>query len=478
MDLTKLKAHELIKGYENRDFSCLEVTESYLKNIKDKDENINAYITVTEELAINNAKKIDRKFENREEMGILAGVPLAIKDNISVKDVRMTCASKILENFISPYDSTVSENINHQDGILLGKVNMDEFAMGATTRTSNFGATKNPLDFNLVPGGSSGGSAAAVAGFEAALAVGTDTGGSTRQPAAFCGIVGFKPTYGTVSRFGVSSMANTFDTVGSMGRDVEDSHLLIKALAGKDAKDATSVKNSSIFEEVDYEADDNLNKMKIAVPVEYLDMDLNPTVKNNFLKTIEIMKSQGAIVEEVSLKSLKYTIQTYHILVNGEISSNMARFDSLRYGRRTSKEYSSYEEMYKKSRAEGFGDEVKKRIMVGTHILSLDLANEYYYKALKVRSLIKNEYEKIFKNYDLIISPTAPNLPFELDSNMTPVEIYQSDLFTIPANMAGCPSINVPFKSEHFPTGILLTASRFNDIKCIKAAAGFERSMK
>lgn len=478
MDLTKLKAHELISGYENRDFTCREVTEAYIKNIKDKEPEINAYITTTEELAIESAKKIDRKFENREEVGILAGVPIAVKDNVALKGVRMTSASKILENFISPYNSNVAEKLIDADGVILGKVNMDEFAMGSTTRTSNFGYTKNPLNTKLVPGGSSGGSAAAVAGFEACVAIGTDTGGSTRQPAGFCGIVGFKPTYGSVSRFGIASMANTFDTVGSMGRDVEDAHLLMKAIAGRDNRDATSVSNKSIFDEIDYNSDSNLSGMRIAVPVEYLNMQLNPIVKDHFNKTIELLKDAGAIVEEISLKSLDYTIQTYHILVNGEIASNLARFDSLRYGHRTDKQYSSYEEMFKKSRAEGFGNEVKKRIMVGTHILSLDLANEYYYKALKVRTLIKEEYEKTFKNFDLILSPTAPTLPFELDSNMTPVEMYQSDLFTIPANMAGCPSISVPFTKAEFPTGMLLTAKRFDDIKCFKAAAGFERSMR
>lgn len=478
MDLTNLKAHELIAGYENKDFSCLEVTQAYLKNIKEKDGKINAFITVTDELAIESAKKIDRKFENREEKGILAGVPIAVKDNIAIKNVKMTCASKILENFISPYDSNVAEKLYEADGIIIGKTNMDEFAMGATTRTSYFGYTKNPLDTKLVPGGSSGGSAAAVSGYEAAVAVGTDTGGSTRQPAGFCGIVGFKPTYGTISRYGVSSMANTFDTVGSMGRDVQDAHILIKAMAGRDQKDATSVENKSIFEPVDYEAADYLKDKKIAVPKEYLEMDLNPLVMKNFLETINILKSAGAQIEEVSLKSLEYTIQTYHILVNGEIASNLARFDSLRYGHRTNENYSSYEEMFKKSRAEGFGDEVKKRIMVGTHILSLDVANEYYYKALKVRTLIKTEYEKVFKDFDLILSPTAPTLPFELNSNMTPVEMYQADLFTIPANMSGCPSISIPFKNGEFPTGIMLTASRFNDIKCIKAGIGFERRVK
>ncbi|WBW50615.1 Asp-tRNA(Asn)/Glu-tRNA(Gln) amidotransferase subunit GatA [Peptoniphilus equinus] len=478
MDLTHLKAHELIKGYENRDFTCTEVTQAYLDVIKAKEQDINAYITVTDNLALSRAQYVDSMYENREEQGLLAGVPLAIKDNVAVKDVKMTAASKILENFIAPYNSTLTEKVNEAGAIILGKANMDEFAMGATTRSSYFGATKNPLDPKLIPGGSSGGSAAAVSGFEACLAVGTDTGGSTRQPAGFNGIVGFKPTYGSVSRFGIASMANTFDTVGSFGRDVEDAHLLMQVMAGRDMKDATSIDNPSLTKPIDFENGAYLKDIKVAVPKVYLNMELDSVVKSAFDSTIALLKDAGATVDVVDLENLEYTIQVYHILVNSEIASNMSRFDSLRYGHRTQRPYSSYEEMFKFSRSEGFGDEVKKRIMVGTHILSLDAKSNYYQKALQVRTLIKKGFDDVFKNYDLILSPSAPILPIPLDSTMSDVEIYQSDLFTIPANMAGCPSISVPYTGGSFPVGMLLTADRLRDDMCFKAASEMERRLK
>lgn len=481
MSLTKLKAHELIEGYENRDFSCEEVTREYLENIKTEDADLNAYVTVCAEDSIAQAKKIDNKFSNREDMGLLAGVPIGVKDNIAVKGVNMTCSSKMLEDFIIPYDSVVSERIKTQDGIILGKTNMDEFAMGASTKSSYFGVTKNPLDKTLVPGGSSGGSAAALAGGECALSVGTDTGGSTRQPASFCGLVGIKPTYGSIPRYGISTMANTFDQVGTFGRDVEDAVILLKALEGRDERDATSVGNSSIQEEFDFKNIEKsiefLKGVKIAVPKLYMDMKLDERIKSDFDESIEVLKEKGAIIDYVEIESLKYVLETYHILVNGELAPNMARFDGIRYGHRT-KDYENIEELYRNTRAEGFGDEVKRRIMIGTHILSLDLAEDYYYKALKVRTIIKNDYDKAFEKYNFILSPTVPLLPFKIEREMSPVESYQTDLFTIPANMTGCPSISIPMpKVDGLSVGIALTANRFKDNDLIKAALGFERSV-
>ena len=482
MKLTELKATDLIKGYENRDFSCEEVTKVYLDNIKEKEDEINAYVTVMEKEAIENAKKVDEKYRNREEMGLLAGVPVGVKDNIAVKDVLMTCSSKMLENFTVPYDSVVSERLKKEDSVIIGKTNMDEFAMGSTTKTSYFGVSKNPLDTSLVSGGSSGGSAAALAAEECALAVGTDTGGSTRQPASFCGLVGIKPTYGTIPRYGVSTMANTFDQVGSFGKDVEDAVLLLKALEGRDERDATSTGNISIREEIDFsnseKAVEYLKNLKIAIPKLYMDMQLNDRVREDFEKAIATFKDKGAKIEVVEMDSIKNVIETYHILVNGEISSNMARFDSLRYGHRTEK-YDTYEEMFRKSRQEGFGDEVKRRIMLGTHILSLDLAEDYYYKALKVRTLIKEDYDRVLKDFNMVLCPTVPVLPFKIEENMSAVEMYQADLFTIPANMIGAPSISVPMpKVDGLSVGMELTGRRFKDSEIIKAALGFERSVK
>lgn len=482
MKLTELKATDLIKGYENRDFSCEEVVREYLKNIDEKEKEINAYVTVMAEDAIESAKKVDEKYQNREELGILAGIPVGVKDNIAVKNVKMTCSSKMLENFVVPYDSVVSERLKKEDSVIIGKTNMDEFAMGATTKTSYFGVSKNPLDTSLVAGGSSGGSAAALGAEECALAVGTDTGGSTRQPASFCGLVGIKPTYGSVPRYGISTMANTFDQVGSFGKDVEDAYLLLKALSGKDKRDATSTGNISLTDNIDFSNDEKaveyLKDLKIAIPQMYMDMNLNSRVKDDFNKAIDVFKEKGAQIEIVEMDSIKNVIETYHILTNGEIASNMARFDSLRYGHRT-KEYDTYEEMFKKSRSEGFGDEVKRRIMIGTHILSLDLAEDYYYKALKVRTLIKEEYEKIFKDFNMVLCPTVPVLPFKIDEEMSPVEMYQADLFTIPANMTGSPAISIPMpKLDGLSVGIELTGRRFKDQEIIKAALGFERSVK
>ncbi|EFI42580.1 Asp-tRNA(Asn)/Glu-tRNA(Gln) amidotransferase subunit GatA [Peptoniphilus sp. oral taxon 386] len=482
MKLTKLKAHELIDGYKNRDFSCEEVTREYLSVIEREEADLNAYVTVCDESAIKEAKEVDRKFMNREEVGILSGVPIGVKDNIAVKNILMTCSSKMLENFIVPYDSVISERIKSNGGVIIGKTNMDEFAMGASTKTSYYGVSKNPLDRTLVSGGSSGGSASALAGEECALAVGTDTGGSTRQPASFCGLVGIKPTYGSIPRYGVATMANTFDQPGAFGKDVEDAVLLLKALEGRDERDATSVGNPSIREEFNFKNTDEvisyLKNMKIAIPSLYMNMKLNDRVKADFDKAINVFKNAGAIIDIVDMSSLKYVIETYHILVNGEIAPNMARFDGLRYGHRT-ENYDTFEEMYRKSRAEGFGDEVKRRIMIGTHILSLDLAEDYYYKALKVRTLIKNEFDEVFKSHNLVMCPTVPVLPFKIEDNMSPVEMYQADLFTIPANMTGCPSISIPMpKIDGLSVGIELTANRFKDNEMIKAALGFERSVK
>lgn len=482
MKLTELKATDLIKGYENRDFSCEEVVKAYLDNIHEKEGEINAYVTVMEEEAIKSAKKVDEKYRNREELGLLAGIPVGVKDNIAVKNIKMTCSSKMLEDFIVPYDSVVSERLKKEDSVIIGKTNMDEFAMGSTTKTSYFGVSKNPLDTSLVSGGSSGGSAAALGAEECALAIGTDTGGSTRQPASFCGLVGIKPTYGSIPRYGVATMANTFDQVGTFGKDVEDATLLLKALEGRDERDATSTGNNSIQSFIDFTNDEKtieyLKEIKIAIPKLYMDMDLNPEVKSEFEKAVKVFKDNGAKVEVVDMKSLEHVIETYHILTNGEISSNLARFDSLRYGHRT-ENYTTYDEMFKKSRQEGFGDEVKRRIMIGTHILSLDLAEDYYYKALKVRTLIKKDYEKVFEKFNMVLCPTVPVLPFKIENNMSPVEIYQADLFTIPANMIGSPSISVPMpKINGLSVGMELTGRRFKDSEIIKAALGFERSVK
>lgn len=481
MTFTNLKAWEIAQGYRNRDFSCEEVTREFLENIKEKDGEINSYIIVTEDIAMENAKKVDEKFQNREELSELAGIPISIKDNVSVKDVKMTCGSRMLENYISPYDAALVEKIKNNDGVILGKVNMDEFAMGASTRTSYFGVTRNPLDFNRVSGGSSGGSAASVSANMAAISIGTDTGGSVRQPSSFCKTVGMKPTYGSISRYGISSMANTFDSPGVIANDVRDLTMMFNVIEGKDERDATSVGNPGLNFSFDFSDDaiKNLEGKKFAIPKIYLEMDLEKRVREELEKAIEILKENGAIVEDYDIESLNHTIETYNILVNGEIASNMARFDSIRFGHRTDKKFETIEEMYRASRSEGFGDEVKRRIMIGTHILSMDNADDFYYKALKVRGLIKKDMDRMFKDYDFMICPTFPSLPFRIDDDMSPVEMYQADLFTIPANMVGSPSISLPMPvgDDGLSVGIEFTAKRFKDKDLLQAALAFERSL-
>lgn len=481
MTFTNLKAWEIAQGYRNRDFSCEEVTRDFLDKIKEKDKDINAYITVTGEMALKQAKKVDEKFHNREEMSPLAGVPISIKDNISVKNVKMTCGSKMLENYIAPYDASLVKKIKDNDGVILGKVNLDEFAMGASTRTSYFGVTKNPLDLTRVSGGSSGGSAASVSANMAAISIGTDTGGSVRQPSSFCNTVGMKPTYGSISRYGISTMANTFDQAGVVANDVRDLTTMFNVIEGRDEKDATSVGNPGLNFDFDFSEDaiKNLKGKKFAIPKTYLSMDLNERVRSEFNKAIENLKDNGAIVEEYDIESLSHVVETYNILVNGEIASNMARFDSIRYGHRTDKKFETIEEMYRASRSEGFGDEVKRRIMIGTHILSMDNADEFYYKALKVRGLIKKDMDRMFKDYDFMICPTFPILPLKIDDKMSTVEMYQADLFTIPANMVGSPSISLPMPAgeDGLSIGIEFTGKRFKDKDLLQASLAFERSL-
>lgn len=481
MTFSKLKAWEIAQGYRNRDFSCEEVTREFLDNIKEKDKEINAYITVTEELALKEAKEVDEKFHNREEMSPLAGIPISIKDNISVKNVKMTCGSRMLENYISPYDATLVKKIKDNDGVILGKVNLDEFAMGASTRTSYFGVTKNPLDTTRVSGGSSGGSAASVSANMAAISIGSDTGGSVRQPSSFCKTVGMKPTYGSISRFGMASMANTFDQPGVIANDVRDLTIMFNVIEGRDERDATSVGNPGLNFDFDFSDDaiKNLEGKKFAIPKTYLEMDLNERVRSELEKAIEILRDNGAQVDEYDIESLNHTIETYNILVNGEIASNLARFDSIRYGHRTDKKFETIEEMYRASRSEGFGDEVKRRIMIGTNILSMDNAEEFYYKALKVRGLIKRDMDRMFKDYDFMICPTFPVLPFKIDDNISPVEAYQADLFTIPANMVGSPSISLPMPAgqDGLSIGIEFTGKRFKDKDLLQASLAFERSL-
>ncbi|UHR02575.1 Asp-tRNA(Asn)/Glu-tRNA(Gln) amidotransferase subunit GatA [Peptoniphilus sp. GNH] len=478
MDLLNLDAKEIRKKLIDGEIKAKDLLLAYIKRAKEN--KYNSFISLCQDEAIKKADEIDKKISEGKEIGSLAGLVISIKDNIALKGVRQTCASKMLENYIAPYDATLIEKIKAEDGIIIGKVNMDEFAMGASTKTSYFGPSKNPLNPDLSPGGSSGGSASSVAAKEAILSVGTDTGGSVRQPSSFCGLVGYKPTYASISRYGVTSMANTFDSPGVIGRNVEDVLLLSKVLVDKDPRDASSIGNSKI-KNLNLDEEESLKMLqglKIAMPDILKHAQLNKRVEEDFQKVLEILKSKGAQVEYVSMPSLDYGIETYHILVNGEISSNLARFDGLRYGHRT-KDYDDINAMYIKSRSEGFGDEVKRRIMIGTHIMSLEFAKDYYEKAQKVRTLIIKDFERAFEKFDLVMCPTSPVLPFRLDYDMSAVEMYLQDLFTVSANLAGIPGISLPMPlgSDGLSVGISLMSRAFCDDDLLKAAFGLERSI-
>ncbi len=475
MDITRLSAVELRKKLLNREISSVEIVESYYKKIEETEKDIDAFITLTKDEAIKTAKNIDEKIANNEEVGVLAGIPIAVKDNIATRGIKTTCGSKILENFVSPYDATVVEKIKREDGIIIGKTNMDEFAMGSSTETSYFKKTKNPHDLERVPGGSSGGSAAAVAGFEAPLSLGSETGGSVREPASFCGVVGLKPTYGLVSRYGLIAFASSLDQIGPFARNVEDTALLLSVLAGYDEKDSTSVDNKSI----DYtkELNSNVKGMKFALPKEYFGEGIDEKVKKKVLEAVEALKGLGAEVEEISLPYTEYALSCYYIISTSEASSNLARFDGVRYGYRA-ENYKDLDELYVNTRSEGFGEEVKRRIMLGTFALSSGYYDAYYNKAQKVRTLIKRDFDKAFEKYDAIISPTAPILPFKIGEKVNnPLSMYMSDILTVSVNLAGVCAISVPCGNVNgLPVGLQIIGDRFEEQKILNIAYTYEKN--
>ncbi|MDY0256760.1 Asp-tRNA(Asn)/Glu-tRNA(Gln) amidotransferase subunit GatA [Gudongella oleilytica] len=479
MELTRLSAWEMKKLLKKGEVSSEELVKAHLDKIEAMDKDLNAFITVNGEAAIQTARNVDKKIKNGEETGLLAGIPIGIKDNIMTKDLRTTCGSKMLEDFVPPFDATVIRRILNEDGIVIGKTNMDEFAMGGSTETSYFGITRNPRNLEVVPGGSSGGSAAAVASGEAALALGSDTGGSVRQPASYCGVVGIKPTYGMVSRYGVVPMSNSLDQVGTFGRDVSDAYLLLKAIAGFDPLDATSSKRSGI--EFSLEDKNFLKGLKVALPIEYRDLKFSnfEGIQRLYDDAVKVFENAGAKIDYVSLPYLKYALETYYIISTSEVSTNLSRFDGIRYGHRTD-DYETLDELYTKSRTEGFGEEAKRRIMMGTYALSAGYQEEHYKKALKVRTLIKQDYEKTYEKYDVILSLASPILPFKLNSLVnSPVEMYMSDLFTVPINLAGLVSMCVPMGDvDGLPVGMQITGKRFGEETVIKAGLGYERAVK
>lgn len=477
MEFTNYKAHELKELIAKKDASVEEVTKAHLDKVDIIDSKIDAFLYVAKDEALKDAKVLDEKLSKGEDIGILGGVPLGIKDNISVKGMQNTCASKILEGYVSPYDATVSENVKSQGGVILGKLNMDEFAMGSSTENSAFKITKNPWDLERVPGGSSGGSAAAVAASEIPLALGTDTGGSVRQPASFCGIVGLKPTYGRVSRNGVVAYGSTLDQVGTLGRDVKDCALLTQVIAGIDAKDFTTA-DIKVPNYADSLSEDVKGK-KIAIPTEFFKEGLDDNVKKAVYDALKVFEANGAIVKEVSLPLADYAISAYYLVACAEASSNLARFDGVRYGHRASN-LEDATDLYFKSKSEGFGKEVKKRIMLGTYALSAGYYDAYYKKALKVRNLIKGEFEDIFKEFDAIVSPTAPTPAYKIgEKTSNALEMYLGDIYTVPVNIAGIPAISLPCGiSNGLPIGMQIMGNYFKEDTLFNLAYSYEQSTK
>ena len=478
MDITELTVHELQEKIKNKELTIKEITEAYINRINEKEKDVQAFVTELTDEAKKSAEEIQSKVEKGEITGEFAGIPIGIKDNICTKGIKTTCSSRMLENFVSPYDATVMEKINNENMIDLGKLNMDEFAMGGSTEYSYFHPTRNPWNLNKVPGGSSGGSAAAVASNMVPWALGSDTGGSIREPASFCGVVGLKPTYGLVSRYGLVAFASSLDQIGPITKDVQDAAMLLNIIAGHDKKDTTS----SDRPKVDYTKalKNDVKGLKIGVPKEFFGEGINEEVKEQLQKAIETYKELGAEVEEFSLDIAQYALATYYIIACAEASSNLGRFDGIRYTYRT-KEFKSLKEIYKKSRSEGFGPEVKRRIILGTYVLSSGYYDAYYKKAQQVRTLVMNEFNKGFEKYDVILTPTSPTVAFDIGSKSNnPLEMYLADICTVSVNIAGLPGISIPcgVDKEGMPVGMQLIGNKFSEETILNAAYTFEQKIK
>ena len=476
MDITELTVHELVEKLKNKELTATDITKAYAERIKEKEPQVEAFVTTLTDEAIAQAEDIDKKIEAGEIEGNLAGIPIGIKDNICTKGIKTTCSSRMLENFVSPYSATVIEKLNNENMINLGKLNMDEFAMGGSTETSYFKKTKNPWNLTKVPGGSSGGSAAAVASNMVPWALGSDTGGSIRQPASFCGVVGLKPTYGLVSRYGLVAFASSLDQIGPITKDVKDSAILLNLIAGHDERDTTSVD----MEKKDYvkALKNDVKGLKIGVPKEFFGEGINAEVKASLEKAIEKYKELGAEVEEFSLDIAQYALATYYIIACAEASSNLGRFDGIRYTYRTP-EFKDLKEIYKKSRSEGFGAEVKRRIILGTYVLSSGYYDAYYKKAQQVRTLVKNEFDKAFENYDVILIPTSPSVAFGIgEKSNNPLEMYLADICTVSVNIAGLPGISIPcgVDSNGMPIGMQLIGNKFCEETILNAAYTYEQA--
>ncbi len=476
MNPMKYTAVELGKRIKSGEITVVDAVRSALDNIKKYEDNIHSFVTVLdEETILARAKEVQAQIDSGKLTGPLAGVPIAIKDNICTKDILTTCSSKTLYNFKPSYTAEAVANLEKAGAILIGKTNMDEFAMGSTTETSAYGITRNPHNTDHVPGGSSGGSCAAVAAEECSYALGSDTGGSIRQPSAFCGVTGIKPTYGTVSRYGLIAYGSSLDQIGPIGKDVTDCATILEIIASHDEKDSTSVKR----DDIDFTSAlvDDVKGMKIGIPRDYLGEGLEPQVKNAILKAANVLEAKGAIVEEFDLGLVEYAIPAYYIIASAEASSNLSRFDGVKYGFRA-KDYEGLHNMYKKSRSEGFGAEVKRRIMLGSFVLSSGYYDAYYLKALRTKALIKKAFDDAFQTYDVLLGPVAPTTAPKIGESLDdPLKMYLGDIYTISANLAGLPGMSVPCGTDDkgLPIGLQLMGDCFQEKKIIRAAYAYEQ---
>lgn len=479
MSLMNVTAVELGKKIKEREISVAEAVNDALANIQANEDRLHCYVTTVEkQILLEKAKQIQASIDGGVVTSPLAGVPVAIKDNICTKEIITTCSSKMLERFKPTYTAEAVINLEKAGAIIIGKTNMDEFAMGSTTETSAYGITRNPWKIEHAPGGSSGGSCAAVAAEECSYALGSDTGGSIRQPSSFCGVTGIKPTYGTVSRYGLIAYGSSLDQIGPVAKDVTDCAVILEAIASYDKKDSTSIKRkdynftSALIEDV--------KGMRIGIPKEYFGDGLEKEVREAVLKAAEVLKEKGAIVEEFHLNLVEYAIPAYYVIASAEASSNLARFDGVKYGYRA-EEYNGLHNMYKKTRSDGFGAEVKRRIMLGSFVLSSGYYDAYYLKALKTKALIKKEFDKAFKTYDVILGPTAPTTAPKLgESLMDPIKMYLGDIYTISVNLAGLPAISIPcgIDKKGLPIGLQLIGDCFKENNIIQAAYTYEQTRK
>ena len=476
MSISDMTALELGRRIQSGDITAVQAAEASLARIKAMEPSVHAFVTVNEEKTMEQAGKVQADIEAGRLKGPLAGVPVAIKDNMCTKGMRTTCSSRILGNFIPTYTAQAVSNLEQAGAVILGKTNMDEFAMGSTTETSAFGVTRNPWNLEHVPGGSSGGSCAAVAAGECFYALGSDTGGSIRQPSSFCGVTGIKPTYGTVSRYGLIAYGSSLDQIGPVAKDVSDCAAVLEVLASHDPKDSTSMERR----DCDFTSalSEDVRGMRIGIPESYFGQGLDQEVKDAVLEAAGILGEKGAIVETFDLKLAEYAIPAYYVIASAEASSNLSRFDGVKYGYRTP-EYEDLHEMYKKSRSEGFGPEVKRRIMLGSFVLSSGYYDAYYLKALRTKALIKQAFDKAFEKYDVILGPAAPSTaPLLGDSLSDPMKMYLGDIYTVSVNLAGLPGISVPcgLDSKGLPIGLQMIADCFQEKKLFGAASAYEKA--